>query len=103
MWHKQTPLFQISTASPFFINTTTSSGGLTQVLANKLYLQKLVPDTIAVLETFNGGIQAINIDTSTTATTLVIVQTNARQVNVGNPSSLNIVNGRTSSMNMYRW
>ena len=85
------PNFDGITYNPaFFNNTTTSSGGLTQALANTLYLQKLVPDTTTVSDI---------IDTSTTAATLVIGQTNARQVNAGNPSSLNIVNGGTLFMN----
>jgi hypothetical protein len=50
----------------------TESGGLTQGQANLLYLRKTVADTATSLETFNAGIATNNLNTTSTASNLVI-------------------------------
>ena len=78
------PNFNGITYNPAFFNTSSSSsgGGLTAAQANKLYLQKLVPDTANVLETFTAGIltsqlNTNNIDSSTQGSNLFIGALNA--------------------------
>ena len=47
--------------------TVASTSGLTTATANALYLQKTIPDTTTVLETFSGGILTNSLDTSETS------------------------------------
>ena len=95
------PNFNGITYNPSFFNTSTSSssgGGLTAAQANKLYLQKLVPDTANVLETFTAGIltsqlNTNNIDSSTQGSNLFIGTLNAGIMSVGSGVSETDFNG----------
>ena len=95
------PNFNGITYNPAFFNTSTSSssgGGLTEARANILYLQKLVPDTANVLETFTAGIltsqlNTNNIDSSTQGSNLFIGALNAGIMSVGSGASETDFNG----------
>ena len=94
------PNFNGITYNPAFFNTSSSSsgGGLTEARANILYLQKLVPDTANVLETFTAGIltsqlNTNNIDSSTQGSNLFIGALNAGIMSVGSGTSETDFNG----------
>ena len=94
------PNFNGITYNPAFFNSSSSSsgGGLTAAQANKLYLQKLVPDTANVLETFTAGIltsqlNTNNIDSSTQGSNLFIGALNAGIMSVGSGTSETDFNG----------
>ena len=94
------PNFNGITYNPAFFNTSSSSsgGGLTAAQANKLYLQKLVPDTANVLETFTAGIltsqlNTNNIDSSTQGSNLLIGALNAGIMSVGSSATETDFNG----------
>jgi len=94
------PNFNGITYNPAFFNTSSSSsgGGLTAAQANKLYLQKLVPDTANVLETFTAGIltsqlNTNNIDSSTQGSNLFIGALNAGIISVGSGATETDFNG----------
>ena len=95
------PNFNGITYNPAFFNTSTSSssgGGLTEARANILYLQKLVPDTANVLETFTAGIltsqlNTNNIDSSTQGSNLLIGALNASIISIGSSATETDLNG----------
>ena len=94
------PNFNGITYNPAFFNTSSSSsgGGLTEARANILYLQKLVPDTANVLETFTAGIltsqlNTNNIDSSTQGSNLLIGALNASIISIGSSATETDLNG----------
>lgn len=99
----------------YFSTGTGSDSGLTQTLANTLYLRKTVPDTATSQETFNAGIKtnaidgtatnsAITIGTSLVTAGSVSVGSSSATVNIKNDPStggaVNIMNGSLTGGNI---
>ena len=77
--------------------TDENTGSLTQSQANKLYLQKTIPDIATAVETFNGGIQADSIQSVTGTASLY---TSATSLSVGtNAITTTTVNGALLTTN----
>ena len=60
--------------SDYFVSSSTGSG-LTISQANARYLQKTIPDTTSVLETFSGGLLTNSLNPLTTSGTIQIGHT----------------------------
>ena len=89
------PYFNGITYNPSFFSSSSSSSsgsGLTKAQANALYLQKTVADTATGLETFSGGIATNSLNTTTTASNLLIGAT-------GNTGTITISTINTGNTN----
>ena len=62
--------------------STTSTGGLTQAVANTLYLRKTTTDSASALETFNAGIKSSSYDTITAGATQNMFSTQTANTNL---------------------
>ena len=89
------PYFNGITYNPSFFNSSSSSTGLTQTVANTLYLKKTVSDTASALETFSGGIKANSIEPTANNASMDIATTSiSGAINIGTAL------GRTGNINI---
>lgn len=66
----------------WWISTSVASGGLTQAVANTLYLRKTTTDSASALETFNAGIKSSGYDTITAGATQNMFTTQTANTNL---------------------
>jgi hypothetical protein len=83
----------------YYVNESTSSG-ITREQANTLYLQKTIPDTATVTETFTGGIKTDVIESVTPVATFTFLNNQTGILHIGTANNrtgnINIANTQTT-------